>query len=161
MVEYDRADDDSATRTYEWLEKEMEAAVDRIRRKSNFRERESGLLDIGRQSQPKKQQAAPAKEEPQQRGRSEQRESKNPKGSALAAPAKKKNDKDKKEGRGRSKSRGDNQPAAPAGDASRDRSQYHCYWFHHKDGCNRGDECKFKRDEDSGRREEGFAGSQA
>ena len=41
MTEYDRADEDSPNRTYEWLEKEMRLAADRIRRKKKYAERES------------------------------------------------------------------------------------------------------------------------
>ena len=31
-------------------------------------------------------------------------------------------------------------------DAPKERSQHHCYWLHHKEGCNRGDERKLKHD---------------
>ena len=58
MAEYDRAAEDSPTKTYEWLEREMEPAVDMIRRKRNHAEGELGLTEMGRPNQPKKQHVA-------------------------------------------------------------------------------------------------------
>ena len=60
MTEYDRAPEGSPIKIYDWLENEIELAVDRIRRKKNYAERDMGLTDTGKQHQPKKQQAAPA-----------------------------------------------------------------------------------------------------
>ena len=69
IVEHDRSSADSPERSYEWLEKEMELAVDRIRRKKNYTEKEQGLADISRPAKPKKLHVASASEE-QPRSRS-------------------------------------------------------------------------------------------
>ena len=67
MAQHDRAPEDSPIKTCEWLEKEMELALDRIRHKKNYAEKEQGLAEMGEPSHPQKQRAAPAEEEQQRR----------------------------------------------------------------------------------------------
>jgi hypothetical protein len=94
-----------------------------------------------------KTKVAVGKEEEQtkrpKRDKSVKADKKDPAPATLSpAPAKLKSGKGAHTNEARPPGKGGN----PAGDATKgEQSVYHCYWFHHADGCKRTD-CKFKHD---------------
>ena len=149
IKDYERAGPTAPIRTYEWLSTEVRRTVNLEQMRKNLQERDDRMRELAKGKAPTQAAVGQAEEKPKRekkREKSVKADLKDP-APATLSPAREKG----KAGKGAhaNENRALGKGGNPSGDAPRperaEQSVYHCYWFHHADGCKRKD-CKFKHD---------------